>query len=268
MDRNTQKYLTTNQFAKIFNINKKTLIYYDEIDLFKPAFVKENGYRCYTLHQGGLFEVILILKKLGMPLKSIKEYLEKRSPDELAKILSEQKIYIENQINDLNKINNSIKNKLNILNISKNIIFDKMVIENMEEEYMFLSTTVRDKDEITVAKTLFEHSNTLYNGFSFGAIITDNDIINGDYLNYSYFYTKIEKRPKGINYFIKPKGKYLVFYYNGSCLNFNKLYDLAKKYLKDNSLTITGYTYEEYIIDDAASKTPDEYITKFMIQIS
>ncbi|MDE6181860.1 MAG: MerR family transcriptional regulator, partial [Eubacteriales bacterium] len=83
MNEILEKYLTISQFAKIYNVNKKTLIYYDEIDLFKPAIVKDNGYRFYTIYQIAIFEVILVLKELGMPLKKIKEYLDKRSKDEL-----------------------------------------------------------------------------------------------------------------------------------------------------------------------------------------
>ncbi len=43
------KLLTIGQFAALHGINKKTLMWYDEIGLFKPAFIHpENGYRCYN----------------------------------------------------------------------------------------------------------------------------------------------------------------------------------------------------------------------------
>ena len=273
MQENFEKYFTTSQFAKLYNINKKTLIYYDEINLFKPTIVKDNGYRYYTLHQCGLFEVILILKELGMPLKSIKNYLENRSIEELEKILQEQKINIEKQIKNLNKINKVIKKKLNILKICETIQFDTIQIEEMEEEYFVLSKPTRNKDEITVLKTLYEHTSKIYksdiyNMFDFGTMIKDIDIINGDYLNCSYFYIKLEKKPKDIDYFIKPKGKYIVLYHKGDWLKFYKVYDKIKTYLKSKNICITGYVYEEYILDEEASKIPEEYITKFMIQIS
>ena len=43
--------LTTAQFAKLHKINKRTLHYYDEIDLFKPKFKGENNYRYYDYFQ-------------------------------------------------------------------------------------------------------------------------------------------------------------------------------------------------------------------------
>ena len=40
-----EKLFTIGQFAALHNINKKTLMWYDEIGLFKPAVVKEDGDR-------------------------------------------------------------------------------------------------------------------------------------------------------------------------------------------------------------------------------
>ena len=36
---------TIGQFAKLHSVNKKTLMWYAEIGLLKPACIKENGYR-------------------------------------------------------------------------------------------------------------------------------------------------------------------------------------------------------------------------------
>lgn len=44
------KLLTIGQFAAMHGINKKTLMWYDEIGLLKPAAINpENGYRCYKI---------------------------------------------------------------------------------------------------------------------------------------------------------------------------------------------------------------------------
>ena len=44
------------QFAALHGVNKKTLMWYDEIGLFCPAVVKENGYRYYTYFQSATLE--------------------------------------------------------------------------------------------------------------------------------------------------------------------------------------------------------------------
>ena len=48
------------QFAALHGVNKKTLMWYDEIGLFCPAVVKENGYRYYTYFQSATLEAILL----------------------------------------------------------------------------------------------------------------------------------------------------------------------------------------------------------------
>ena len=52
MLREKPKLFTIGQFAALHGINKKTLMWYDEIGLFKPAFIhEENGYRLYSYYQ-------------------------------------------------------------------------------------------------------------------------------------------------------------------------------------------------------------------------
>ena len=65
-------YFSTGEFAKLCNVNKKTLFHYDEIGLFKPEIVKENGYRYYSIYQLEIFDMIYTLRDLGVPLKEIK----------------------------------------------------------------------------------------------------------------------------------------------------------------------------------------------------
>ena len=43
---------TIGEMSKLFNINIKTLRYYDEIDLFKPIIIdRTNNYRYYSTEQ-------------------------------------------------------------------------------------------------------------------------------------------------------------------------------------------------------------------------
>ena len=43
-----KQYFTTGEFAKICEIEKHVLFYYDQIGLLQPAFVDENNYRYYS----------------------------------------------------------------------------------------------------------------------------------------------------------------------------------------------------------------------------
>jgi DNA-binding transcriptional MerR regulator len=39
---------TVKEIARLAGVSVRTLHYYDEIDLLKPAYVRDNGYRYYT----------------------------------------------------------------------------------------------------------------------------------------------------------------------------------------------------------------------------
>ena len=54
------------EVSKYQNISKQTLIFYDKIGLFRPAYVDpQNGYRYYSASQLDDLDAILIMKKIG-----------------------------------------------------------------------------------------------------------------------------------------------------------------------------------------------------------
>ena len=62
------KKLTTAQFAKLHEVNKRTLHYYDEIGLFRPLTKSDNGYRYYDISQSIDFEYIRMLKEINLSI--------------------------------------------------------------------------------------------------------------------------------------------------------------------------------------------------------
>ena len=84
-----------NEFARLTGVSVRTLHYYDEIGLLKPAFVDEqNGYRFYDENSLMRMQEILFYRELDFPLKSILEILS--SPDyDKQKALAEQRKLLE-----------------------------------------------------------------------------------------------------------------------------------------------------------------------------
>ena len=83
MNRHAQTYFTTGEFAARCGVTKHTLFHYDQLGIFSPVLKEENGYRFYSYAQIEVFHVISTLKELDIPLKEIKAYLDRRSPEEL-----------------------------------------------------------------------------------------------------------------------------------------------------------------------------------------
>lgn len=101
MEKQSELYFTTGEFARILGVRKHTLFHYDEIGLFSPALKEENGYRYYFVWQMDMFEVIRALQKLGMSLGEIKEYMENRSPERFMSMMDGKKRQIDEEIRRL-----------------------------------------------------------------------------------------------------------------------------------------------------------------------
>lgn len=90
MSEGKNTLFTIGQFAALHGINKKTLMWYDEIGLFQPAVIsEENGYRYYNYYQSSVLETILMLRDMKVPLADIKSFIKNRSAESMEILLKE-----------------------------------------------------------------------------------------------------------------------------------------------------------------------------------
>ena len=70
---------TINKLTKMSGVSTRTLRYYDEIGLLKPARVASSGYRIYGLEQVDTLQQVLFYRELDFSLEDIKKLLS--APD-------------------------------------------------------------------------------------------------------------------------------------------------------------------------------------------
>ncbi len=70
---------TVKQLGDLAGVSGRTLRYYDQIDLLKPAWINDSGYRVYGSREVDRLKQILFFRELGVDLNTIKELLA--SPD-------------------------------------------------------------------------------------------------------------------------------------------------------------------------------------------
>lgn len=66
---------TVQKLARLAGISSRTLRYYDEIGILKPARISSSGYRIYGPKEVDLLQQILFYRELGMSLEGIKEII-------------------------------------------------------------------------------------------------------------------------------------------------------------------------------------------------
>ena len=94
---------TVKEVSELTGISIRTLRYYDEIDLLKPAKVTEAGYRLYDESSLKKLRQIMFFRELEVPLSEIKVIM-KDSESDNRKILETQKMMLEMKRNRLNGI--------------------------------------------------------------------------------------------------------------------------------------------------------------------
>jgi DNA-binding transcriptional MerR regulator len=88
---------TVKQVAKISGVSVRTLHFYDETGLLKPAYQGANSYRIYEEPQLLKLQQILFYRELGFELKQIKQILSRDDFDVLAALKSHRDL-VQNKL--------------------------------------------------------------------------------------------------------------------------------------------------------------------------
>ncbi len=83
--------LSVNDLAKLANISRRTLHYYDQIGLLVPARDEHNGYRTYGTEDAFRLQQILFYRELGFELVQIKALLDDPEFDRVAALESHRR---------------------------------------------------------------------------------------------------------------------------------------------------------------------------------
>src|SRR6202011_5249891 len=79
---------TVKQVAAMSGVSVRTLHFYDETGLLKPAYHGANGYRFYEEPQFLTLQQILFYRELGFELKEIKRILDRPDFENIAALES------------------------------------------------------------------------------------------------------------------------------------------------------------------------------------
>jgi DNA-binding transcriptional MerR regulator/quercetin dioxygenase-like cupin family protein len=88
---------TVKQVSAMSGVSVRTLHFYDEVGLLKPAYVGANGYRFYEEPQLLSLQQILFYRELGFELKQIKEVVNRADFEKLAALQSHRTV-LEQQL--------------------------------------------------------------------------------------------------------------------------------------------------------------------------
>ncbi len=132
---------TVQKISQMAGISTRTLRYYDEIGLLKPARINSSGYRIYGQAEVDRLQQIMLYREMGVNLDVIQGILSSESFDEmvalkdhLVKLLA-QRQQIDMLINNVKKTIESREGRVVMKDNEKFEGFKKKIVDDNEKKY-------------------------------------------------------------------------------------------------------------------------------------
>ena len=269
MDRNL--YMTTGEFAALMGVSKHTLFHYDDIGLFSPEYVAENGYRMYSRYQLETLETILMLRDLGMPLKEIRQFLQVRSPKELVRIFAEREQQIEKELSRLKTMQGWIRQRRKKISMVMQQDFSDIGIHHFPERYYLIrqidGTSEKDYMEKTNRLILdFKHAEQR-NDYEVAYLQYGKNLSRQIYNAYDNVLLLLEQKPKHMEYRIMPEVDYLTGFHVGHWNAIGEAYARMEAYRKEHKIQTDMVYLERDMVDQLAVTSVEEYVTEIAVRI-
>lgn len=132
---------TIKELAVLAGVSTRTLRYYDEINLLKPARVNSSGYRIYGTKEVDKLQHILFYKELGVHLMTIKKIISSKSFDSLKSLkehrekLFQKKRQLEILISNVEKTIAMEEGRIYMSDYEKFGGFKKELVNENERKY-------------------------------------------------------------------------------------------------------------------------------------
>ncbi len=259
--------LTTAEFAKLHQINRRTLHYYDNIGLFSPYSKGNNGYRYYNLSQSMDFEYIRMLKELNMSIEEISDYYNHPSSDKFLAIVERKTIDIDKEIQKLTHIKKVMENKKKQVLFCQTLKDQEIRIESIDSTLLYTLPFTKQKDMPHLFSYIKDTWSIDQIRTGIGSFISLDKIKEKHFEEYDGLFTFALDSHSSSHSMLMNKGNYLCGYQTGTWDKLPFMYTKMLEYAKKNHLELTGYAYEiglnEFVISNE-----EEYITKIMIKIA
>ena len=267
MKNTFEKTFSTGEFAKLLDINKDTLLYYDKIDLFKPAGTHPNGYRYYTFEQFDQFMAIQSLRAVELPIKELKTFFESPNIQSLQQLAIEQRDKVAIEIQKLQDIQFFLERTVALTTELESVSYGEVMIKELQAEPVVYSEETIDWS-VSIEKlyeqcTHFLKKLGVKSTAAHGVVYSKKAFLKGDLEGLNYLFCRLDDAAAKI----KPAGQYAIIYYKGQYDKFDKTYATLLTFLETEQLELDGDIYEEYLLHSIAAKKEEEYITKISVKV-
>ncbi|MCI8516026.1 MAG: MerR family transcriptional regulator [Hungatella sp.] len=260
-----RKLLTIGQFAALHGINKKTLMWYDEIGLFHPSFIHpENGYRYYSYYQSAVLETILLLRELDVPIDEIQTFMKNRSAAGMKQLLQEKIEDLDRNLAHLKAVRKTLS--YHCQNMQTLLAMDLSEIRIVQKKERSLVTVDVSRDdtfdkqvEMITAETQKYQLRRLHDA-SYGTMIAVDRLKRGNFEDYSKLFIEIPFPIKKDGLHIQPAGDYVRAFYRDAAESSAPCYQKIFDYVEERGLALSGFAYEVIINENVIDRAEDALV--------
>lgn len=263
---------TVGELAKLSNVSKQTLIYYDREGVFRPSIVDEtNGYRYYTADQLEVLDSILILKEMGLSLREICNFMESRNEKDAITLMKSQHEKIKEKIAALRLVEKRLVHKVETL--EEFYSGGRQSVQwlcNAKPEYLAVQRVSSPGGllEVDIAiKRLFckAQHNKYAHFYQIGTMISAKNLQEGNFIRADYTFFPLEEKPESGDFLVKPGGLLLRGYHKGRYEEIGQAYRRMLAEMEQKRCIPAGYSYEYCVLDSLTTKASAEYVTEIQI---
>lgn len=289
MKESKEQYFKIGEMAELFGLNIRTLRYYDEIGLVRPALVDpDSGYRYYSTAQFEPLNTIRYLRELGVSLEEIRQFLKGRDVESMRQMMQAQLEEVEARQRDLDLIRRKLQNRLAQIEGIQAGLQEKVGIQRLGERKAYLLRyAVRPDTDLEFPIRLLAKevgSKGVFLGM-IGLSIDMQKLQRGQFDHYDYIFLLRETGeeipeaggvpepaggPEGealrtASRF--PAGEYAVLQFRGTHTEAAGHYPGMVRYIQEKGYRICGNSLEITLVDYGLTSDPASFVTELQIPV-
>jgi DNA-binding transcriptional MerR regulator len=132
---------TVQKLSKLAGVSTRTLRYYDEIEILKPARINSSGYRIYGENEVNRLQQIMFYRELGISLDNIKNIITSPTFDEASALIEhrekllDKREQIDRLIANVEKTIALTEGRISMTDKEKFEGFKQKMIDDNEKKY-------------------------------------------------------------------------------------------------------------------------------------
>jgi len=285
--------LTIHEFARITGEEVSKLRFYDKIGVFTPINRNpENNYRYYSLTQIPTLNFIVILADLNVPLKTIAELRQKRTPSELLKLLEKQEKIMDMEMRKLRERYSIIHARRELINYGTIVAKGFKAVKGVRiadgepsdgsidvNENVVSILYREDKDVHLWPRNEYRDGDTFVQPLAafIGQAAKRHINLNfpvGGYWESMGSFLKEPSRPERfftidpIGDTVRKEGHYVIGFNRGKYGDMGDLPQRMDAFSKEKGLVLSGPVWVMYMFDEVCTHDPSQYMVQACVAVS